>query len=256
MRVVVAHETPFGRVAVLEDMVQRAHILLNDATWHGWQFRDPDRLDEPAGYYSAASPIAEIFRALSPRARVAVVGLGAGVMASLGAPGHTIDFYELNPAVVEVARDASLFSYLARTRSRCEVIVGDAVERITEAPARAYDLIAIDAFNGDEVSGAVLSREAVARFVSRLARGAVIAFHITSTTRGDDHRPVIARAAEGMACAYKDGRSPRLAHDSSLEIDPDVDLSMPVECRWAVTSPERAVIDELVRERAWTVFGT
>lgn len=176
-------------------------------------------------------------------------------MASLGAPGQSITFYELNPVVVELARDASLFSYLARTRSRCEVVVGDAVERITEAPAGAYDLLAIDAFNGDEVSNAVLSREAVARFVSRLARGGVIAFHITSTSRGDDHRPVIARAAEGMACAYKDGRSPRLAHDSSLEIDPAVDLSMPVECRWAVTAPERAVIDELVRERGWTAIG-
>ncbi len=255
MREVVAHETPFGRVAVLEDMVQRAHILLNDATWHGWQFRAPERLDEPAGYYAATSPVAELFRALSPRAHVAVVGLGAGVMASLGAPGQSITFYELNPVVVELARDASLFSYLARTRSRCEVVVGDAVERITEAPAGAYDLLAIDAFNGDEVSNAVLSREAVARFVSRLARGGVIAFHITSTSRGDDHRPVIARAAEGMACAYKDGRSPRLAHDSSLEIDPAVDLSMPVECRWAVTAPERAVIDELVRERGWTAIG-
>lgn len=101
--------------------------------------------------------------------------------------------------------------------------------------------------------GRGLSPRAVERFVSRLAPDGVAAFHLTSTTRGHDHRPEFARAARGLACAVSDYRSAPLARDPSLEIDPDVDLSAPVECRWAVASPSPAAVARLTR---WAPLST
>ena len=249
MRPLTARESPFGRLSVFHDTVHDAHILVNDTTWHGWQFREPARLDEPTGYYAHGSPIAELMASLRPGARVAVVGLGAGVMASLAARGQAVTFFELDPAVIELARDPACFSFLLRCEARVSVREGDAVERIVEAPPGAFDLIAVDAFSGDAVSEGVLSPRAVERFVSRLAPDGLAAFHLTSTARGHDHRPEFARAARGLACAVRDHRSAPLARDPSLEIDPAVDLSAPVECRWAVASPSPAAVARLAR---WT----
>lgn len=255
MRFVTERESPFGALSVYHDTVHDAHILVNDTTWHGWQFREPDRLDEPTGYYVRGSPIARLIEGLSPDARIAVAGLGAGVMATLARGGQSVTFYEIDPAVIELARDPSLFSFLSRAKARVSVIEGDAIARIADASARAFDLIAMDAFSGDHVSDGMLTVSAMERFVSRLAPGGVAAFHITSTSRGLDHRPDLARVARGLACATKDFRSKRLPRDPTLEIDEDLDLSAPVECRWAAVSRDASAIERLVAREGWTGLG-
>lgn len=252
MRAVTARESPFGHLSVFHDTVHDAHILVNDTTWHGWQFRDASRLDEPTGYYVRGSPIASLITALRPDAHVAVMGLGAGVMATLVKRTQSLTFYEIDRAVIELARDEACFSFLARCTATVAVLEGDAIERITEAPVGAYDFIAMDAFSGDHVSEGMLSDRAMERFMSRLAPGAVAAFHLTSTSRGIDHRPELARVTRGLACAVKDYRSPRLPRDPDLEIDEGLDLSAPVECRWAAVSPDPSAIARLVADEAWT----
>jgi predicted O-methyltransferase YrrM len=256
MRPIAVRESPFGRLSVFHDTVHDAHVLVNDTTWHGWQFRAPSRLDEPTGYYAPGSPIAELMAALRPGARVAVVGLGAGVMASLAAQGQSMTFYEIDPDVISLARDPSLFSFLLRCEAEVSVREGDALQRVTEAPPGTYDLIAVDAFSGDAVPPAMLSPEAVARFVSRLAPHGVAAFHLTSTSQGKDHRPALARAARGLAAAVRDHHSAPLPRDRSLEIDEDFDLSAPVESRWAVVAPRAASLARLTASAQWQPLTT
>lgn len=254
MRELAVRESEYGRLAVLHDTVHNAHVLENGGTWHGWQFRDDDRLDEATAYYSAGSPIAELLRR-APSARAAVVGLGAGVMASLAAPGQSLTFYELDPAVIEMATEPRWFSFLSRAKGRCAVVEGDALARITEAPRGHYDLIAVDAYLGPEAPDATRSVRAVERYLSRLARAGVIAFHVTSTAQEHDHRPAIARVCAGLSCAWKEHASPRLAHDPSLEIDPAFDLSMPVESRWVAASPDARAIGALIDDAGWSPLG-
>jgi hypothetical protein len=233
MRERAAREGPFGPVRVVEDMVHRAHVLLHGDTFHGWQFRDDERLDEPTGYYAAGSPIARLVADAGPGAHVAVAGLGAGVMASLAAPGQRFTFFELDPAVVAIAHDPSLFSFLARSRGRCEVVERDALDGLLALSAAALDLVVMDAFVDDAVAPHVRTPAAVRGLLARLRPGAILAWHVTSTKRGDDLRPELARAAgEGVACASIDWRSDPLPRDPTLEIAPEVDLSAPVECRW------------------------
>lgn len=241
MRELAAREGAFGRVAVLDDTVHDAHILVHGDTFHGWQFRAPERLDEPTGYYAAGSPAAGLVAAAGPRASVAVAGLGAGVMASLLAPEQRMIFFEIDPAVVALARDASLFSFLNRARGRCEVEVADALDGLLARPAASFDLVVMDAFVDDAVPAGVRAPAAVRAIAARLRPGGLLAWHVTSTKRGDDLRPALAAAAGPMACASVDWRSGRLPHDPTLEIAPEVDLTQPVECRWVVMGEAPAV---------------
>ena len=49
-----------------------------------------------------------------PAARVAIVGLGAGTLASYARPGQSWTFYEIDPVVERIARDPRFFTYLTR----------------------------------------------------------------------------------------------------------------------------------------------
>ena len=66
MRPLTARESPFGRLSMFHNSVHDAHILVNDTTWHDWQFREPARLDEPTSYYAHGSPIAGLMASLRP----------------------------------------------------------------------------------------------------------------------------------------------------------------------------------------------
>jgi spermidine synthase len=59
-------------------------------------------------------------------------------------------------------------------------LTGDARLRLREANANAYDLIVLDAFSSDAVPAHLLTREAVALYLSKLAPGGVLAFHVSN----------------------------------------------------------------------------
>ena len=52
------------------------------------------------------------------RRRVGLVGLGAGTLAAYSEPGERWTFFEIDPVVVDVARDRGLFTYLGRRARR------------------------------------------------------------------------------------------------------------------------------------------
>ena len=55
--------------------------------------------------------------------RVGVLGLGVGTLAAYGRPGDRIQFYELSPEVLRIAR--SYFTYLTNSPARVDVHLGD-----------------------------------------------------------------------------------------------------------------------------------
>ena len=50
--------------------------------------------------------------------RVAVVGLGAGALAAYAGPGVAMDFFEIDEAVIRIAKNPRYFTYLADARTR------------------------------------------------------------------------------------------------------------------------------------------
>ena len=81
--------------------------LTNGRIQHGVQFLAPHLVNEPVSYYGRESGVGvayEIMGRLKQNIRSGVVGLGAGVIASYGRPNDEMVFYELNPAVEDIAK--------------------------------------------------------------------------------------------------------------------------------------------------------
>ena len=165
---------------------------------------------EPTTYYARSGPLGDVIGLLRDERRigsVAVVGLGAGTIAAYAAPGMTIDFFEIDPLVVQIAADRRLFTYLAdaasEDRGRLVGTVGDGRLRLAERPPAAYDLVVIDAFASDSIPLHLITREAVAIYAERLRPGGLIAFNV-SNRYFDLASPIQAIAADlGLAAAVR-----------------------------------------------------
>src|SRR5262245_6761312 len=105
----------YGLLRVVFDPVWKARVLLNGATRHGMQSVDPARSDEPLAYYHRNGPLGDIFAGWKPPAvggHVGIVGLGVGSIAAYAQPGQHFTFYEIDPAVAQIAADTRYFTFL------------------------------------------------------------------------------------------------------------------------------------------------
>ena len=179
---IYARRTFFGVLRVWNIPGEQQHRIAHGTTIHGVQSTVPGRMQEAMSYYHADGPIGQVFGALEPRlasARVGVVGLGAGGIASYARQQQRWTFYEIDPEVERVARDPRLFTYLRDCGGRCEVRLGDARLRLTQEPTQ-YDLLVLDAFSSDAIPVHLMTREAMALYVDRLADNGVLVFHISN----------------------------------------------------------------------------
>jgi hypothetical protein len=175
----------FGTMRVTRDEADGMRRFSHGSTLHGRQFTDPRRACEPLSYYHRRGPLGSVFESFEARAarpsNVAVVGLGTGASAAYSKPGQTWTFYEIDPSVVRLARDPKLFTYLSDCSAvPVETVVGDARLRLREAPAHHYGLVVLDAFSSDAVPAHLLTREALDLYLSKLADGGLVAFHVSN----------------------------------------------------------------------------
>jgi hypothetical protein len=196
----------FGVVRVTHDVAGNAHLLFHGSTLHGQQSLDPALRRQPSTYFTRSGPIGDVFASLEarldqPGARIAIVGLGAGTLASYARPGQDWTFYEIDPVVERIARDPRFFTYLQDCRaSSVDIQLGDARLRLHDAPEHGCRFIVLDAFSSDVVPVHLLSREAIRLYWSKLGEGGLLALHLSN--RYLDFEPVIGRQAEdaGLIC--------------------------------------------------------
>ena len=193
----------YGVYRVSNDVGKNVRILLHGSTVHGVQSLDPRLACEPLAYYTRSGPIGQVFTAFAGKPaldNVAVVGLGAGVMASYQQSGQRVTFYEIDPAVLRIAQDPQYFTYLNRCGPAPKVVLGDARQSFSAVPQSAYGLMVLDAFSGDSIPTHLLTREAVELYLNKLAPHGLIAFHISN--RYLDLHGVLAGLAqdEGLTC--------------------------------------------------------
>jgi hypothetical protein len=172
--------------------------LDHGTTVHGVQLRgSAARERTPTTYYARGSGVGQAMMALDrlygPYARVGVVGLGTGTLACYARPGQRWRFYEIDPAVVRIARDGGQFSYLSRCLPNAAIRLGDARISLGRDPAQSLDLLALDAFSSDSVPMHLMTREAFATYGRVLTRRGLLLVHISN--RFIDLEPVVAAAA-------------------------------------------------------------
>ena len=197
----------FGVLTVRTDAAGQYHLLYHGTTMHGAQSLDPQHRRDPLTYFHPTGPFGQVFSAFihKPRHRqVAIIGLGTGSLSCYAWAGQSWTFYEIDPAVERLARDPQYFTFLEDCPALVEVALGDARLTLAKHAGRKYDLIIFDAFSSDAVPTHLISREALKLYLSRLAEGGMLLFHISN--RYLDLRPVLANLAQdaGLACLYED----------------------------------------------------
>jgi hypothetical protein len=190
------------RVEATED--GEVHELVSGTTLHGSERVGPGP-PEPLSYYHPKGPAGQAFEKL-PRlltSNVAAVGLGTGSLACYGRPGGRFIFYELDPIVVELARNPEFFSFLRDCPVRPRVAVGDGRRSLAAARPGGFGLVVVDAFNSDAIPLHLITKEAVELYMSRTASGGALLFHITN--RYLELEPVVANIARelGLACLFQ-----------------------------------------------------
>jgi hypothetical protein len=202
-------------------------VLIHGTTIHGAErvedvaSTDLDVRPEPLTYYHANSALTRIVAAVRERKagpmRVAVVGLGTGSLACHAEAMDDWRFFEIDPAVVRVARDLRRFNYLARCAPEARIILGDARLTIADEPDSIYDLIVVDAFASDTIPVHLLTREAMRAFVSKLAPHGVVAMHISN--RHLELASVVAGAANavGLLARTSPGGDEEQADDANYK---------------------------------------
>jgi hypothetical protein len=217
-RVLFRERTFYGVLRVTEAVVggEPFHRLFQGTTLHGQQCLAAGRRGEPLAYFDRSGPIGRVFEIIHDRSvanppplRVAVVGLGAGSLSAYARAGERWTFYEIDPAIVRIARDPAKFTFLEDSRAASmDVEVGDARLRLREAPEHTFDLIVLDAFSSDAIPTHLLTREALRLYREKLAVGGMIALHLSNRTI--DLEPVVGQLARDA------GVIARVRHDGHL----------------------------------------
>jgi hypothetical protein len=197
--------------------IQPVRVLLNGTIEHGTQSFAPGISRVPTTYYAEASGAGLALRLCCgagaeqrPRRigrQIGVVGLGAGTLAAYARAGDTFHFYEINPLVRPVAE--GLFTYLRDARSAGASLtfsIGDARASLTAEPAQNFDVLIVDAFSGDAVPLHLLTTQAMQVYRRNLARGGIIAFHVSN--QYVDLAPEIARLATASGMSARQVENP------------------------------------------------
>jgi len=190
------------------DETYQAYKMVHGTITHGYQLINPEMRHLPTAYYTEDSGVGISFLHHPKRPgnlRAGILGLGVGVQAAYAQPGDTFRFYEINPAVVDLAEgEGGYFSYLLEAKGDVSVVPGDArlsLERELEmGQNQQFDLLVMDVFTGDSIPVHLITREAFELYLQHLAPEGVLAIDITNIHL--DLQPIIVAAAEEFNLEY------------------------------------------------------
>ena len=220
---------------------KETHELVHGSTLHGTQSTDKKKRHDPWTYYYRSGPVGDIFEALeeTPKfAEIGVVGLGTGTVAAYGQPGQRVTYFEIDPAIVRIARNPDYFTYLSDCKADVDVILGDARLSLADLGDRQFNVLLIDAFSSDAIPIHLLTREAIELYLSRLAPHGLLAVHISN--RFLDLEPVLGNLAEDLDIAARvceDSKEKEEGKSSSTWVviakeEDDLGLSLTSPLRW------------------------
>ncbi len=234
----------------VEPLGDFATALVHGTTIHGMQLRKPEFQLVPPTYYTRSSGVGLAMSAVptlfGDKARIGVMGLGAGALTCLAKPGQDWRFYEIDPAVETIARNPRHFTFISRCRPDMEVVIGDARLTIAARPAQSADVLVIDVFTSDAVPIHLLTEEAFATYRRHLVPNGLLVFHISN--RFLDLKPVIAAAADtGWTARLRRTKTPN-ADERELYFSPS---------DWVVMSPDPktiAALEKATGPQQWTAL--
>lgn len=180
----------FGVFSVRESVLldennqpEKYHELFHGTTKHGAQRLATHLQTTPLTYYSRPGPMGQFFNVYDKQSNhweIGTVGLGAGALACYAKPQQHWTQYEIDPLVIDIAKNPKYFTYLERCGKKSTFKVGDARLSLKAEPNQKFDLLIMDAFSSDSVPTHLLTREAIQLYFAKLKPNGLLAFHITN----------------------------------------------------------------------------
>jgi hypothetical protein len=247
---VYAERSFFGVHQIKKDDDAGLYLLKHGSTHHGVQSMDVDKWQEPLAYYSREGPVGQVFDALhaaTAKVSVGIVGLGTGATACYRRPDDEWKFFEIDPAVLGIARNEEYFHYLAECAGRSPVVLGDARLSLVNEPDNGFDVLIVDAFSSDAIPLNLMTVEAFELYFQKLAAGGLILVHISN--RHLDLEPVLGNLGRSR------GWFGRLqAHDPNDSSDEDNSPAGHYPSVWAVISRDEEALNRLTPIPRWRLL--
>ncbi|NOU01791.1 MAG: fused MFS/spermidine synthase [Gallionella sp.] len=174
----------YGRLSVKQigygiSDTESYRVEMHGTIQHGKQFVHPANRHFTTSYYSESSGIGMALAHIHPgQQKIGGVGMGIGTIAGHSKPGGLVKFYEVNPKVIDYAKEQ--FYYLSESSAKVEVELGDGRLLLERESPQQFDVLAIDAFSGDAVPVHLITREAMALYLKHVKPDGAVAFHVTS----------------------------------------------------------------------------
>ncbi len=229
--------TFFGVIKVTDTNERRA--MLHGTTQHGTQHLDPQKATEPTTYYHKKGPLGDIMKACQQNSscgQIGAIGLGTGTVAAYGETGKRLTFYEIDPKVIEIARNPRYFSYIHTSKAEVSTLLGDARLSLQKDPTR-HDVLIVDAFSSDAIPVHLLTLEAVQLYQQRLTENGLLAVHISN--RHLDLEPII------KAIAQEQGLAALVRYDRVTYEEDNY------RSQWVVLAREPAIMDYFKNISSW-----
>ena len=242
---VAAERTFFGVYRIVDALGVRS--FRHGTTLHGAQWSRADgSIESRTTYYGIGTPFSELLGAATRRQSplvIGLVGLGTGSLACYARPVDKLIVYEIDPAVVRLAR--THFAALRNCARGAAVKVGDARLRL-ERERAALDFLALDAFASDAIPVHLLTEEAFRIYLRVLSPDGVIAVHISN--RYLDLAPVLAAVADRLGLV---GRVKRYVAQRDAPEPPPTKSSTV-----AVLTRDEATLRALALDDGWVPLGS
>ncbi len=244
MKVLEAGRTFFGVHRVAVDRNRGQHNFFHGHILHNVQSREHPR--RPLAYFSALSGVGQVYLRLAgdPRLNsVGIVGLGAGAMSAWAQPGQDYTFFEIDPAIVRMASNPDLFTFLSDMPVKPRIVLGDGRLSLARESDGRFGLIVIDAFSSDSIPVHLLTAEAIDLYFRKLDPRGLLALHVTN--RYLDLTPLVRGLARERGLTVARWREEERVTDDEEGVKPS---------RWLILARERDDLSRLLADPAWEVL--
>jgi hypothetical protein len=211
------------------DVDVATRTLIHGTINHGTELLRPGAERTATSYFGTGSGISRAIRALGDAGpiRIGILGLGAGVTATLARQGDTLHYYEINPLIFQIA--TAQFGFYNACPADKHLFLGDGRLTLERLPDENLDFLAMDAFSSDSVPIHLLTREAWGTYRRHLKPTGVLAINITN--RYLNLAPVVAQTAADLGW-------------NGVVVDDDGSLeSFYISSVWALVSRDGRIFD-------------
>ena len=241
-------ERSFFGVLEIEDSGEAPtgwRFLSHGTTLHGVMSLDPNRNREPMSYYYKETPIGALYveaTAAKPTdLQAGVIGMGMGSTTCYAKPGQKWKIFEIDDDVIKAALDTKLVGFINRCAPDIKIIRGDARLKMAEQPEDWFDILLVDAFSSDAIPTHMITKEALALFMRKMAPDGVLIVHISN--RYLDLGKIVSDSANDLGFAVMEGNR------DGDPANPNADTGV----RAVIIARNQARLDRYIGQPMWTM---